>query len=173
MRLLLLLTLVYCAGPSIAQSRAFGVAGDYDARLAGDSILTYLNTKEVLCDESIGENGIPAINHAKFVYYTTHYSIDSIKMFMGKEYGLSLRIYSFWALLRRNYNSLELAGKELLTDTTSMRFYSTQFDRFPTNTFLYELLAGNIDNHCITWPKERLIAIRNKYYIKPFFKDSW
>lgn len=134
-------------------------------RFEGDSIISYLDIGATVVDKGIGGTGsILSLNFIKFEYYAAHYPIDTLLKFTDKQYAISLRVYSFWALLRRGYDSIENIAVPFFSDTAHFRFYSgDMIDFYQTGEFTFELLAGYLDRKCTPLSKERLQAIKRKY----------
>lgn len=159
---------------AFSQERYYEIERRCVREFGSDSIIPYLVVGYFLCDAVVGDGVLPCLNFRKFEFYAANYPVDTIKMLTGKEYDPGLRIYSFWALLRRGYDSLEYISESFLTDTSRLSFLSgCLLDHYQVNEFIYELMAGHIDFDYKRFSKERLLAIRKKYSIKPVFKDDW
>lgn len=135
------------------------------ARFPNDTILSFLETgKSISCGVS-GYSVVPVKNFDKFVHYAKNYPIDSLILLTNAKYDLTLRVYSIWALLLREYDSVDVVAKDLLSNRETIFYYCGCIagQDFPTNQFIYLLFSGKIDTGIKKLDKKKLRSIESKY----------
>ena len=142
------------------------ISTDSTSVLKKDTTLSFLEIgNRIYCEGFGGMVPKPVVNFEKFLFYTQHYSIDSIIKYSDSKYNLSLRVYSIWALLLRKYEAADIIAKELLLSKEEVLYncgcISNQ--NFPVNQFIYLLFSGKIDTSIKHIKKSKLREINSRY----------
>jgi hypothetical protein len=174
MKFILILVFVCHAILGNAQRRDTLTIGPSEAGVFGkDSTLKYLEIENEIYCESFGRLPIPVKNFQRFLKIYQSFSTDSLIQLAQGNYQLSLKVYAAWALLLRDYESVEIISRSLLQNYTVIGYSCgcIKGQEFPVNQFMYLLFAGEIDHSVNKLPSKKLKQIKSEFRI-PALKDK-
>ena len=174
MKYVAILLIVLSCLRSNAQKDSLIVMRSGKSAFSQDSTLKYLEMGDDIFCGYFGRANKPVKNFRKFQKLVEAFPTDSLISLSQGDYNLSLRIYTTWALLLRNYDQVEIVAESLLRDTNEIAYSCGCLanQMYPVNQFVYLLFSGEIDLSAPKLSNKKLREIKSQYHI-PKLKEKF